>query len=128
MENYYSKELERLSGDVKVKFYSDSGDTKTLNINDESIDSIIDYLVLLKNRSTPMSFSFLNDLLHDSNYEFVYYFRFCDLQVEEANEKSINIRCRNIASLTYTRCEKVAQYIREQTGFKNDIYIGTNKF
>ena len=50
MEDYYKKQLEKLSGDLSVKFFSESGDTKILNVNNDSINAIIAFLETLKTK------------------------------------------------------------------------------
>ncbi|MDY0138250.1 MAG: hypothetical protein RBR50_01000 [Candidatus Izemoplasmatales bacterium] len=42
--NYYKNELAKLGGQIKVKFESSDGDTRWLNINNESINEIIEFL------------------------------------------------------------------------------------
>ena len=49
MENYYSKELDKLhANSVLVKFDSDNGATKWMNINEDSIEAIIAFLQSIK--------------------------------------------------------------------------------
>jgi len=45
---YYEQELKKLSGNIKVKFYSGGGNTNHMNINTDSIEAIIDFLNTLK--------------------------------------------------------------------------------
>lgn len=43
MSNYYQNELSRLNGSMSVKFWDEHGnETKTLAVNDESIEAIIE--------------------------------------------------------------------------------------
>lgn len=45
MKNYYEKQLQKLGGNVKVKFTSDNGETNYLDLNDESCKAIAKLLL-----------------------------------------------------------------------------------
>lgn len=49
MKDYYTKQLERLHGRAKVKFVSDDGETKWMDINRDSCRAIGKTLTSLDN-------------------------------------------------------------------------------
>lgn len=47
MKNYYTKQLEKLNGRVKVKFVSDNGETNYLELTKECCQSISETITKL---------------------------------------------------------------------------------
>ena len=43
IDSYYMNELKSLGDDVKVKFYSDKGDTRFLNVNQDFVDTFVEW-------------------------------------------------------------------------------------